>query len=399
VETQNLGSKAKATIARLPNRTRCGFLVVFVSTLLEIGGLTMDSLSVINKKVLIRDTLNTIWIIIGLYVIATSIEIFFTSYDRRLFLQGVILYPLIKFLTVMIVVELYIKHFGKYMEYIVIVGITAITAIIVMSIYQKVMLMILLVFPVLVSMFFYSKKLIRFSIFISIFTFLLIYLNYEPIKSNMDTSDLLIVICILVGVALLIYSLMKHSDQIMIELLRTTKEKNDLFSRNIQMERLNRMDPVTELYNHRSFHEHLDSIVSMSSMQELIVHVAVLDIDNFKQINDTYGHRAGDSVIIEVARQIKFFSVGDDFPSRYGGEEFGIITVGTSEEDFIKRVENIRESIANTSFTELDGRSVTISIGVQKLLPGMTKEEIFKGADASLYTAKRTGKNKTVINK
>jgi diguanylate cyclase len=359
----------------------------------------MDSLSVINKRVLTRDILNIIWCIIGLYVLATGVEIIFTSYDRRLFFQGVILYPLLKFLTVIISMEIYLKFFGKQMEYMVIVGITVITAIIVMSIYHKVMLLILLVFPVLASMFFYNRRLIRFSIFISILTFLLIYLVYEPIRSNMDTSDLLIIICILVGVALLIYSLVKHSEQIMKELLRTTKEKNDLFSRNIQMERLNRMDPVTELYNHRSFHEHLDSIVSMSSMQELTVHVAVLDIDNFKQINDTYGHRAGDSVIIEVARQIKFFSVGDDFPSRYGGEEFGIITVGTSEEDFIKRVENIRESITNTSFTELDGRSVTISIGVQRLLPGMTKEELFKGADASLYTAKRTGKNKTVINK
>lgn len=359
----------------------------------------MDSVNVVNRRGLIRDILNIIWCIIGLYVIATSVEFFFTSYDKMLFFQGLILYPFIKFLTVMIAVELYVKYFGKYMEYMVMIGITIITAIIVMSLYHKVMLMILLVFPVLVSMFFYNRRLIRFSIFISILTFILIYLFYKPIRANMDTSDLLIIVCILVGVALLIYSLIKHSDLIMKELLRTTKEKNDLFSRNIHMERLNRMDPVTELYNHRSFHEHLDSIVSMSAIRELNVHVAVLDIDNFKQINDTYGHRAGDSVIIEVARQIKFFSVGDDFPSRYGGEEFGIITVGTSEEDFIKRVENIRESIANTSFTELNGRSVTISIGVQKLMPGMTKEELFKGADSSLYTAKRTGKNKTVINK
>lgn len=368
-------------------------------TLLGIGGLTMDSVNVVNRRGLIRDILNIIWCIIGLYVIATGVEFLFTSYDKMLFFQGLILYPFIKFLTVMIAVELYVKYFGKYMEYMVMIGITIITAIIVMSLYHKVMLMILLVFPVLVSMFFYNRRLIRFSIFISILTFILIYLFYKPIRANMDTSDLLIIVCILVGVALLIYSLIKHSDLIMKELLRTTKEKNDLFSRNIHMERLNRMDPVTELYNHRSFHEHLDSIVSMSAIRELNVHVAVLDIDNFKQINDTYGHRAGDSVIIEVARQIKFFSVGDDFPSRYGGEEFGIITVGTSDEDFIKRVENIRESIANTSFTELNGRSVTISIGVQKLMPGMTKEELFKGADSSLYTAKRTGKNKTVINK
>lgn len=357
----------------------------------------MNREEMFDKRLLIRDILNTLWVIIGLYLLGTGIHFFLTTYDKWLFFLEVILFPLFKFIAVMACAELFMSKFRKHTEYYIMIVITLFISIIIISIYDKVILMVLLITPVLVSLFFYNKRIIRFSVFISILTFLFIYFFYEPVHASMDTADLIIIILILLGISLLIYSLMKHSDQVMKELLITTKEKNDLFSKNIQMERLSRLDPVTELYNHRSFHEQLDSIVGLRSPEELNVHVAVLDIDNFKQINDTFGHRAGDSVIIEVARQIKFFSVSDDFPSRYGGEEFGIITMGTSEEDFIKRVENIRESIANTSFPELKGRNVTISIGVQKLLPGMNKEDLFKGADTALYTAKRTGKNKTVV--
>lgn len=387
----------KAKIARLSNTARDGFHEV-LTCYVKLEEDQMNREEMFDKRLLIRDILNTLWVIIGLYLLGTGIHFFLTTYDKWLFFLEVILFPLFKFIAVMACAELFMSKFRKHTEYYIMIVITLFISIIIISIYDKVILMVLLITPVLVSLFFYNKRIIRFSVFISILTFLFIYFFYEPVHASMDTADLIIIILILLGISLLIYSLMKHSDQVMKDLLITTKEKNDLFSKNIQMERLSRLDPVTELYNHRSFHEQLDSIVGLRSPEELNVHVAVLDIDNFKQINDTFGHRAGDSVIIEVARQIKFFSVSDDFPSRYGGEEFGIITMGTSEEDFIKRVENIRESIANTSFPELKGRNVTISIGVQKLLPGMNKEDLFKGADTALYTAKRTGKNKTVIH-
>ncbi|WP_066054159.1 hypothetical protein [Robertmurraya korlensis] len=217
----------------------------------------MNREEMFDKRLLIRDILNTLWVIIGLYLIGTGTELFLTSYDRGLFFLEVIFFPLIKFLAVMLATEIYMKKNRKYMEYIVMIAITLIVAIIVISLYMKITLMILLVFPVIVSLFFYNKKLVQFSIYISILTLSFIYLFYWPVRTQIDTSDLIIIIVIIVGVSLLIYKLMKHSLQIMNHLLLTTKAKNDLFSRNIQMERLTRIDPVTELYNHRSFHEHL----------------------------------------------------------------------------------------------------------------------------------------------
>src|SRR5690606_22691684 len=88
---------------------------------------------------------------------------------------------------------------------------------------------------------------------------------------------------------------------------------------------------------------------------------------------------------------------GDDFPSRYGGEEFAIITIGPSTKEVIQKVEKIRERISNLAFDDLNGKGVTVSIGVEKLVAGMNKEELFKGADLALYQAKNSGKNKTII--
>jgi diguanylate cyclase (GGDEF)-like protein len=365
----------------------------------EIGGTYVKSENMIDKRFLVRDILNILWVIIGLYIVGTSINFFFTSEDEEVFLKVVILYPSIKLIGVMILIELCFRKVRKYIEYFAIIGISIIVSIIVITLYEKTVAVFLLVFPILVSLFFYNRKLLKFAVGIGFLSFFLIYFLSEQVRSNMRTSDFIIMISILVGVSLLINSLIKHSHQVMNELLKTTKEKHDLFSQNVHMERLTRIDPVTELYNHRSFHEHLDSIIEINSAEEFDVHVAVLDIDNFKQINDTFGHRAGDSVIIEVAKQIQHYVGGDDFPSRYGGEEFAIISIGASDDNFIKKVEAIRTSIANTNFYELNGRKVTISVGVQKKLPGMSKELLFNAADSALYTAKRTGKNKTVLNR
>nr|WP_267917760.1 GGDEF domain-containing protein [Lederbergia citrisecunda] len=164
------------------------------------------------------------------------------------------------------------------------------------------------------------------------------------------------------------------------------------------MEKLTRMDPVTELYNHRSFHEYLETLLRIDTIDQLDMHIAVLDIDNFKKINDTYGHQMGDLVIVEVAKQIKSFMENDDFAFRYGGEEFAVINIGLSTEEFLEKMENIRLGISKVCMKELEDHCVTVSIGLQKLLPGMSKDLLFNGADTSLYIAKKSGKNKVIVN-
>ncbi|MBS4220120.1 GGDEF domain-containing protein [Bacillus sp. FJAT-49711] len=358
----------------------------------------MKKENVIHAASLVRDILNTLWIIIGLYIIATSVDAVFTTKDTWLFVQYVIIYPSIFLVITIGTLEVCLRKIKSHIEYILILGINIVASIIILTLYEKPILIFLLIFPVMVSLYFYKLKLLKFACITGILSGLLIYILSDPVRSHMMHSDIIIMIAIIIGISLLINSLMKHSVQLANELLKTTKEKQDLFSQNIQMEKLTRMDPVTELYNHRSFHEYLETLLRMDTIDELYLHIAILDIDNFKKVNDTYGHQMGDLVIVEVAKQIKSFLENDDFAFRYGGEEFAIINIGLTTEEFLEKMENIRMGISNVCMEELKGQRVTVSVGLQKLLPGMGKDLLFNGADTSLYIAKKSGKNKVIMN-
>ncbi|MCR2823764.1 GGDEF domain-containing protein [Lederbergia panacisoli] len=358
----------------------------------------MKSENFIHTASLVRDILNALWITIGLYIIATSVDAFFTTKDTWRFIQYVIIYPSIFLMITMGILEICLRKVKSHIEYILILGINIVASIIILTLYEKPTLIFLLIFPVMISLYFYKSKLLKFACFTGILSGVLIYVLSNQVRSHFTHSDFIIMIAVILGISLLINSLMKHSVQLANELLKTTKEKQFLFSQNIQMEKLTRMDPVTELYNHRSFHEYLETLLRIDTIDELDLHIAILDIDNFKKVNDTYGHQMGDLVIVEVAKQIKSFMDNDDFAFRCGGEEFAIINIGLSTEEFLEKVENIRMGISHVCMKELEGNSVTVSIGLQKLLPGMGKDLLFNGADTSLYIAKKSGENKVVMN-
>ncbi|MCJ8008734.1 GGDEF domain-containing protein [Lederbergia wuyishanensis] len=353
---------------------------------------------VIHTTSLIRDILNALWIIIGIYIIATSVDAFFTTKNTWLFVQRVIFYPSIFMIITIGIIEICLRKIKNHLEYILILGINIIASAIILTLYEKPILIFLLIFPVMVSLYFYKSKLLKFACITGILSGVFIYVFSEQVRAHFKHSDLIIMIAVIFGTSLLINSLMKHSHRLANDLLQTTKEKQYLFSQNIQMEKLTRMDPVTELYNHRSFHEYLETLLKMELIDELEVHIAILDIDNFKKINDTYGHQMGDLVIVEVAKQIKSFMDNDDFAFRYGGEEFAIINIGLTTEEFLEKMENIRLGISSVCMEELEGNCVTISAGIQKLLPAMSKDILFNGADTSLYIAKKSGKNKVIVN-
>lgn len=124
--------------------------------------------------------------------------------------------------------------------------------------------------------------------------------------------------------------------------------------------------------------------------------LAIIDIDNFKRVNDTYGHWTGDIVLKQVASILQESITSNDFVARYGEEEFAVIFIGKSIQEITDMLEAIRYLIEKTTFPELDGKSVTVSIGVQPYVKNEGKASLFKFADAHLYTAKVTGKNKIV---
>ncbi|WP_062307646.1 GGDEF domain-containing protein [Alicyclobacillus sendaiensis] len=180
------------------------------------------------------------------------------------------------------------------------------------------------------------------------------------------------------------------------ELRVQTRAQTELWVRQILSEKEAKTDALTGLYNRKSFDEYLDFALQISDGTNTPLHLAVIDIDNFKQINDQFGHLVGDEILRRTARAIQQHLAAGDFLARYGGEEFAVIIPEISHEQAVQHMEKIREYIANVHHVELDGHRATVSIGLSTHRPGETRDELFERADQCLYRAKQTGKNKIV---
>ncbi|MDB5194601.1 MAG: diguanylate cyclase [Parcubacteria group bacterium] len=120
------------------------------------------------------------------------------------------------------------------------------------------------------------------------------------------------------------------------------------------------------------------------------------DIDHFKQVNDTYGHDAGDEALKAVADTIRMSVREGDTAARFGGEEIALTLVGATERDAEHKAEDIRRQIENIKFGKYPELKLTISAGVASAEQGSTIEDILKRADKALYNAKGSGRNKVV---
>ncbi len=159
-------------------------------------------------------------------------------------------------------------------------------------------------------------------------------------------------------------------------------------------------DELTGLFNRRRFQEAMATEVERSKRFGQPVGLVLLDLDDFKTVNDTYGHQQGDLVLREVARVLRETSREIDEPARYGGEELAVVLPGTDLEGAYNLAERVRAGIEELALPLLDGEGtlgVTASFGVATL-PGSADDmrELVAAADEALYRAKRAGKNRTV---
>src|SRR5436190_615412 len=158
-------------------------------------------------------------------------------------------------------------------------------------------------------------------------------------------------------------------------------------------------DELTGLFNHRRFQEVVDAEVGRSKRFDQGLGMLMLDLDDFKDINDTYGHQQGDVVLREVADVLRDSSREIDEPARYGGEELAVALPQTDLAGAYNLAERVREGIEALEIPRLDGRGVlkvTASLGVAALPDcAANKRELIAAADAALYEAKHAGKNRT----
>src|SRR3954447_11259810 len=163
-----------------------------------------------------------------------------------------------------------------------------------------------------------------------------------------------------------------------------------------RLEHLAQTDSLTGLYNHRFFHERLRSELTRASRSHDPVAVLMFDLDDFKRVNDVYGHGAGDQLLVQLARLALETVRGSDVVCRIGGEEFGVIMPSCDAGDALALAARFTERLREVDF-EPAGRT-TVSIGIsQGPQHAMNPRELVACAEAAMMTAKARGKDQTVL--
>jgi diguanylate cyclase len=167
-----------------------------------------------------------------------------------------------------------------------------------------------------------------------------------------------------------------------------------------EVRRVSMLDPLTKIFNRKSFDEGLLKSFSEAAEHGTPLCLMLLDIDHFKRFNDTWGHQTGDQVLRLVAMTLKSNIKGKDMAARYGGEEFAAILPETDLEGAIIAADNIRKAIQakellKRSTNEKLGR-ITASLGVAMYKPGDTPGSLIERADRCLYAAKHAGRNRVL---
>ena len=165
--------------------------------------------------------------------------------------------------------------------------------------------------------------------------------------------------------------------------------------------KLSACDELTELFNYRYFNETLEKEIQRRERYNRPLTLMMIDLDNFKPINDTFGHLVGDTVLKQAASLIKKNTRGCDLVARYGGDEFSVILPETTEEEALVVAYRIREAIDEFNFKTSEGKSISnlsVTIGLSSL-PDKSKDkkELIDTADNALYKGKANGKNRVVV--
>ncbi len=181
------------------------------------------------------------------------------------------------------------------------------------------------------------------------------------------------------------------------EITRANQTITELMTQIKDLEVKSSIDPLTRVFNRRTLEEYITQTCDLNGHAKQF-HLLMIDIDDFKQVNDTYGHLAGDKVLIFLANIFKKTMREGDKVFRYGGEEFVIILNRTDKAGSIQVAERIIEIVRNNKLLFKDRQmSITLSIGIAHCRPDDTLESILSRADRALYQAKDQGKNQLQV--
>lgn len=180
------------------------------------------------------------------------------------------------------------------------------------------------------------------------------------------------------------------------QLVEVTRMLERTMDQALDLEESNRRDGLTGLYNRKFFDEQITQEIVNARRYNWPLTLAMIDVDHFKTINDTYGHSSGDAVLRSLAARLKSMLRATDTLCRYGGEEFALILPHISLENSSFLLDRLRKAI-ETMAVDLEQSiqvSVTVSIGIAELQEGLAPGQLVSRADESLYSSKRAGRNR-----
>ena len=162
-----------------------------------------------------------------------------------------------------------------------------------------------------------------------------------------------------------------------------------------EQERLATIDSLTEIYNRLKFQQILEEKWENTKRNNQKIALILFDIDDFKKVNDTYGHDFGDLALIQLAELMKSKIESQHTFARWGGEEFIILVTNTTEKEAFQVAESLRFFIETKQFSGIS--KLTASFGIALYEPGIMREELVQRADIALYEAKKNGKNQVRV--
>lgn len=245
------------------------------------------------------------------------------------------------------------------------------------------------------------KELLAVIVFAVLCTLVMIYLEaFEKLYRYTQSFELTgfgeiaVFLPSFLAIGFVLYSL-RRIEELKSEIIRRRKAENKLQKSERMYKELSITDALTQLYNSRYFYSKLEEEIYRSVRYKHPLSLLLIDIDDFKALNDRYGHLEGDEVLSMSGTIIKDCLRKTDTAYRYGGEEFTIILPGIGLEAAINAAERIRKQISTHKFTSSDqALHITVSIGACRLEPGEEMKAFVKRADKAMFVAKQEGKNR-----
>jgi diguanylate cyclase (GGDEF)-like protein len=357
-----------------------------------------DITEIINMRSWNRNMLNAYWFILIALIIGEFIY-YVASYDKWLFGMDNICMHAAIIIGILCLTEYMNYRLNHYNEYIIIISGTLIVSTILYTYSNIPALYNASFLPILISVFYFQVRKVLFSFSVMIIVLFTLYFvkNLNSTDDKVLLIEFITTLAILVSGTVICLGIMHRGIELVKRLRSTMESRQQLLVQNIIMDKLSKTDPLTQLYNHITFHEYLSELTEQSDNFGLSLQLAVIDIDNFKKVNDTFGHRAGDAILKRIAQSLEQHMVANDFVARYGGEEFAILFTEKKLDDVYQILDQVRQQIAEIDHPELDSQMVTISVGLTEYKRGTGKEVVFRQADKALYIAKKSGKNRIFI--